>query len=310
MKARPTIFLSGVSREFHTFRDAVENEIEMKGCFAENQPGFPPDYCTVEEMLRRKLTDCDALVHIVGFRFGAEPNNRPADKPRRSYTQMELDIARELQKPVYVFIARTATVRQAPKPDEQPEDIEATALQLAHREAVTKSNHLYYHFSDQAELCKLVAEIPIVATAGFHADISRILKYAPIDLIGREAETKILDDAWLKVRRAESPRLNVLTFVALGGEGKTSLVAKWAADLAAQDWPGCDAVFAWSFYSQGTREQTAVSSDLFLTEALTFFGDEAMAKSAAGAFDKGCVGHDDELDSESLLWGLRKATTS
>jgi len=44
MKARPTVFLSGVSDEFRSFRDAVENEIEMKGCFAENQPGFPPGY--------------------------------------------------------------------------------------------------------------------------------------------------------------------------------------------------------------------------------------------------------------------------
>ena len=87
--------------------------------------------------------------------------------------------------------------------------------------------------------------------------------------------------------RGETPRAHVLTFVALGGEGKTSLVAKWAAALAHQDWPGCDAVLAWSFYSQGTREQTAVSSELFLNEALSFFGDAAMAQSAQGAFDKG-----------------------
>ena len=118
-------------------------------------------------------------------------------------------------------------------------------------------------------------------------DISRIGKYAPAELIGREAETKILTDAWGQAVRAESNRPHVLTFVALGGEGKTSLVAKWAASLADDNWPGCDAVFAWSFYSQGTREQTAVSSDLFLTEALTFFGDAAMAGSAQGAFEKG-----------------------
>ena len=59
-------------------------------------------------------------------------------------------------------------------------------------------------------------------------------------------------------------------------------MAKWAAELAAQDWPGCDAAFAWSFYSQGTREQLAASSDLFLKEALTFFGDEAMARQCGG----------------------------
>jgi Mrp family chromosome partitioning ATPase len=118
-------------------------------------------------------------------------------------------------------------------------------------------------------------------------DISRIIKYAPAELIGREAETKFLTDAWAKVQNREPKRPHILTFVALGGEGKTSLVAKWAAELAHQDWPGCDAVFAWSFYSQGTRDQTAVSSDLFLAEALTFFGDSEMADSARGAFDKG-----------------------
>jgi hypothetical protein len=119
------------------------------------------------------------------------------------------------------------------------------------------------------------------------ADISRIIKYAPVQLIGREAETQLLNDAWAKAQNDETQRPHVLTFVALGGEGKTSLVAKWAAVLAYQNWPGCDAVFAWSFYSQGTREQAAASSDLFLKEALTYFGDPAMAGSAQGAFDKG-----------------------
>lgn len=122
-------------------------------------------------------------------------------------------------------------------------------------------------------------------------DISRIVKYAPADLIGRDDELKLLDDTWLKARQAEAQRPHVLTFVALGGEGKTSLVAKWAASLAHDNWPGCDAVFAWSFYSQGTHDQVAASSDLFLKEALTYFAlddkDREFAASNAGAFEKG-----------------------
>ena len=133
----------------------------------------------------------------------------------------------------------------------------------------------------------LAAEIPPVQAAGRMVDVSRIIRYAPSELVGRDDEMQSLDQAWLKVRRAECPRPRILTFVALGGEGKTSLVAKWVAALASQDWPGCDAAFAWSFYSQGTREQLAASSDLFLKEALTFFGDPALAGSAQGAFDKG-----------------------
>ncbi len=128
------------------------------------------------------------------------------------------------------------------------------------------------------------------ATRDLKADIGRIIKYAPAELIGREAETALLDDAWAKVQSQEKKRLRILTFVALGGEGKTSLVAKWAAELAHQVWPGCDAAFAWSFYSQGTREQMAASADLFLKAALDFFGDEKdkeFAASAAGSFEKG-----------------------
>lgn len=129
-----------------------------------------------------------------------------------------------------------------------------------------------------------------VPAEGTKIDISRIIKYAPVELIGREVETKVLADAWDQSVRAEKKRPHILTFVALGGEGKTALVAKWAAELAHQDWPGCDAVFAWSFYSQGTRDQVAASSDLFLKEALSFFGDDAdkeFAASPAGAFEKG-----------------------
>lgn len=286
MKLRPTIFLSGVSSEFGSYRDAVEVEVQKKGCFAENQSSFGVDYHTVEEMLRRRINDADAVIHIVGFRFGAEPKDRPADKLRRSYTQMEYDIARELKKPLYVFLSSDATIADALGTD----DADATALQLAHRQAIQDDKPLYYFFKDKAELCKLAGEIEAVSHVDFRVDISRIDRYAPAELIGRDDELALLNDAWLKVRRADAKRPHILTFVALGGEGKTSLIAKWLADLAFQNWPGCDSAFAWSFYSQGTREQYAASSDLFLKEALNFFGDAAdrdFAASAAGAYEKG-----------------------
>ncbi|HEX7333486.1 MAG TPA: DUF4062 domain-containing protein [Pyrinomonadaceae bacterium] len=289
MKLRPTIFLSGVSSEFASFRDAAEIEIQKKDCFPLNQPSFGVDYREIEEMLRSNLSEADALVHIVGFRFGFEPKGQPADKPRRSYTQMEYDIARELNIPVYVFLSADANVRD-PNPSEQPEDAAAVELQLAYRQALQSSNSIYYSINDKNQLSRLVAGIPLLANADFRVDISRIDKYAPAELVGRKQELALLDDVWLKVRGSQPKRPHVLTFVALGGEGKTSLVAKWAAELAYQNWPGCDSAFAWSFYSQGTREQAAASSDLFLKEAITFFGNEAdkeFAASAAGAYEKG-----------------------
>jgi tetratricopeptide (TPR) repeat protein len=84
-----------------------------------------------------------------------------------------------------------------------------------------------------------------------------------------------------------------MAFVALGGEGKTALVAKWAVGMAEKGWPGAEAAFGWSFYSQGSSEQQASSSDLFLAEALKFFG--APAIEGESPHDKGrrlaaCVG--------------------
>ncbi|MGZ5460604.1 MAG: hypothetical protein ACXW5J_31020 [Thermoanaerobaculia bacterium] len=169
----------------------------------------------------------------------------------------------------------------AGKATERIRGVHAIESRLQHLSTDTKA-------LTREELITLLREwIATAPKAGIRVDISRIMKYAPAELIGREEETKLLSDAWDQVVRSERKRPHILTFVALGGEGKTSLVAKWAADLAFQDWPGCDAAFAWSFYSQGTREQLAASSDLFLNEALIFFGDAAMAGSAAGAFDKG-----------------------
>lgn len=115
-------------------------------------------------------------------------------------------------------------------------------------------------------------------------DISRIDSYAPENLIGREAETKIIDDAWTAAVRGEPKRPRVLTFVAMGGEGKTSLVADWAVRRQVDGWPECEAAFAWTFFSQGARDSYAGDSDLFLAEALKFFGGET--KEGEGAVEK------------------------
>ncbi|MGZ5436871.1 MAG: hypothetical protein ACXW3F_12510 [Pyrinomonadaceae bacterium] len=145
-----------------------------------------------------------------------------------------------------------------------------------------------YFISRNDALKSLPSSVPEEYRAGSNnADISRIVKYAPGALIGRDDELKTLSDAWQQAVNGKPKRPHILTFVALGGEGKTSLVAKWTADLAYQGWPGCDAAFAWSFYSQGTREDTQASSDTFLAEALRFFGDEETAGSAKSGYEKG-----------------------
>src|SRR3954466_10245557 len=135
MQLRPTIFLSGDPEEFASFRDAVEIELRKRGYLVESQSGFANDHRTAEAVLRQKLSEADAVIQIVGYRYGAEPRERPADAPRRSYTQMEYDIARELGKPIYAFLSTVRSVRDAAPADEQPEDSQLGYLQLRHRDS-------------------------------------------------------------------------------------------------------------------------------------------------------------------------------
>ena len=107
------------------------------------------------------------------------------------------------------------------------------------------------------------------------------LRHGAEHLFGRDTELAELDEAW------NNPATQVLTIVAWGGVGKTSLVFEWMARRSAAGWPGFERVFDWSFYSQGTREQGVASADAFVAKALEFFGDRQMAKSAASPWDKG-----------------------
>jgi nucleoside phosphorylase len=91
-------------------------------------------------------------------------------------------------------------------------------------------------------------------------------------LIGREKELELLSNAWGSGSNGGS-KTNIVVIRGKGGEGKTSLVATWMAQLAADDWRGAEAVYDWSFYSQGTRDQSAATAENFIVAALRHFGD-------------------------------------
>jgi tetratricopeptide (TPR) repeat protein len=110
-------------------------------------------------------------------------------------------------------------------------------------------------------------------------DVDR-LPVTGAELFGRQNELKTLDEAW------ESGKTNVISFVAWGGVGKSTLINKWREGLAAEDYRGAKRVFAWSFYSQGTGDRVT-SADIFIAEALKWFGDSEMANSNASPWDKG-----------------------
>ena len=108
-------------------------------------------------MLEIKIAQCDVVIHIVGVRYGAEPDAAvPKGQTRRSYTQMEAEIARELGKKLYIFLC----------PEDFPYDQDSPAegekkreLQRAYRQQVAGRDSLHTPIRSREEIAVKVREL-------------------------------------------------------------------------------------------------------------------------------------------------------
>lgn len=94
-------------------------------------------------------------------------------------------------------------------------------------------------------------------------------------LFGRGVELQLLDRTW------RDGKVNILTFIGMGGTGKTALINRWLDDMQNHGWRGAEKVYTWSFYSQGMADDRQASADPFFDHALRWFGyDGAQITSA------------------------------
>lgn len=82
------------------------------------------------ETIRARMADCAAVLHIVGQAFGPGPEDAGEGEARRSFAQMEYDLAVEMTKPLHVLLLGDGFPRQLNEPDAWQ------SLQDRHREAV------------------------------------------------------------------------------------------------------------------------------------------------------------------------------
>ena len=106
MHVPPRVFISATSADLASVRQLVKEALLSMDCHPVEQTNFPPDYRSIQDMLTDKIESCQAVLHIVGCRYGAEPDpeTRDPDTPRRSYTQLEYDLARQSKKKLFVFL--------------------------------------------------------------------------------------------------------------------------------------------------------------------------------------------------------------
>jgi len=158
MQPVPRIFVSATSRDLRTARTLVSEGLRRMECLPIVQDDFPPDYKSVKEMLRAKISDCDAVVHLAGFYYGAEPQPVPEDsEERRSFTQLEYEVAVELGLPCYVFICG----ENFPFDEHELEPEEKRQLQIAHRERLLKRDEVYYEFDTREDLNSRTRELQL-----------------------------------------------------------------------------------------------------------------------------------------------------
>ena len=149
------VFISATGADLQSCRQLVKEALLALGCVPAEQTKFPSDYRTAHDMLRTKITACDAVVHLAGKCYGAEPSEREPTAPRRSYTQMEFDLARELKKPVYVLLCAEGF----PYDKHPPEDAEKQQLQQAHRAILSTDEIPRYDVNSHEDIQLRVQEL-------------------------------------------------------------------------------------------------------------------------------------------------------
>jgi transcriptional regulator with XRE-family HTH domain len=97
-------------------------------------------------------------------------------------------------------------------------------------------------------------------------DVEMHLPVTGAYLVDRAQEMERLDRVW------SGGQTNILSIVAWGGVGKSTLVNHWVGRLAQDGWRGAERVFGWTFSSQGTQDPAA-SADSFIEAALRYCGD-------------------------------------
>jgi len=289
------LFLSAVSSEFETHRRLLTGDLKRPTLDVAVQEDFIVSGGSTLRKLDEYIKACDGVVHLIGKATGAVPEavavqdlltqypdfaqrlpplaeRLKQTDPGFSYTQWEAYLAIYHKRPVFIYLPNDFELNEVtcPREDRFVYDPAQEKYQKEHHARICALGRDRGLFLNQERLSSAVlrdlVEILPRLESRFDVPPTRLRHTAEV-LIGRDPELTLLDDAW------NDSHKNVVVVRGKGGEGKTSLVASWMAELAMKDWRGAERVFDWSFYSQGTKDQGTASAETFIIAALTFFGE-------------------------------------
>ena len=212
------LFISATTKGLKSYRLAAAAKLRQMGHEVVVQDDFPMVHEKIAPMLADRIASCDAVILLIGPVFGARPTDWPPELPWRSYTQLEYDIAVELQKPVFRFIATHDAELDPADPAADPHQ----PLQADYVRSM--ADYLYWSFSSQSELLTALEKSYLSGFARHNL---------PLMSLGSlfKGRRKTLQDLHKTlVRRAANKAVITAnqTIAGMGGVGKTRLTLEYA----------------------------------------------------------------------------------
>ena len=168
---RPRLFLSAVSDELRTARQAVAATVRTLGFDPVSQDDFSTGYGELRQWLREQIDSCEGLLQIVGQGYGAEPPDVDANYGRVSYTQFEFLYAQRQGKKTWIIIAGEQCQRDTPPaqldlppsdpahPDPAGYQAQRRQLQQDYLVRLRAENHLRHRADSDTELQNVVLRL-------------------------------------------------------------------------------------------------------------------------------------------------------
>jgi tetratricopeptide (TPR) repeat protein len=167
---RPRLFLSTVSEELRTARQAVAATVRTLGFDPVSQDDFPTGYGELCQWLRMQLDSCEGLIQLIGNGYGAEPTEVDPEYGRVSYTQLEFFYASHRNKKTWVIVIDKDFVRDKPPaqldlprdaghPDSTGYQAERRTLQKNYLARLTRENHLRHTANNREQLENIILKL-------------------------------------------------------------------------------------------------------------------------------------------------------
>jgi class 3 adenylate cyclase len=269
------IFIASPAIDVVNYRDKVRDAVLRLENLPIAMETFSAQSGQTATECMRMAAEADAVICIVGHRYGYVPPPELGGDGKRSLTWLEVEAAKRAGKPVFAFLVDP----KAPWTELKEQDRLTTDLPEKEQEIIKAVRNLK-EFKDYLEreqtrqtftnpddlATQVTAALRHFTPQPSHAPISTARVWQPLfchalqpaqHFRGREAKLQQLKD-WL-----ESPVTadRVVSVVAAGGTGKTALVDKALHEAKLSDRAG---VFVWSFYEDP-------HTDAFLREAYIYF---------------------------------------